>query len=195
MDQMTRFRGGRLGRAVVPMLACFVFAIPATSLAQTAQDWSFHLSGFQTELRQGDSRAVGRGGEVQLRRTFGTFSIAIGGQFTDHPTLQPGYQLGGLLVEPRLVIDIGSYRVFPYLLARGASLRHLNANAGESLTGIDVGAGGGFIVALGKRLNFDAGAAITQTRWTFEQENLGGAANSTVQNYVVKAGLSFGIGR
>jgi hypothetical protein len=181
-------------RNLLMAVACISAMGSSTLQAQTAQDWSLHASGFQTEFQVDGLSAVGRGAEVQLRRTFGLFSLAIGGQFTDHPSLEPGYQIGGLLLEPRYVIDIKSLRVFPYVLVRGAALQRLNSPDNERFTGIDAGVGGGVIVSLTRRVNFDAGAALTRTRWTNEVD--GEASTSTwVQNYAVKAGLSIGLGK
>jgi hypothetical protein len=163
--------------------------------AQTAQDWSAHLSAFQTEFRAADQSSVGRGAEVQLRRTIGKMSIAIGGQFTDHPGLTPGYKIGGVLVEPRYVIPVGSQWFYPYVLARAAALRRLNSPEGESLSGFDIGAGGGFIVPLSRRVNLDVGGAVTSTQWTFNSDfGFGTRATSRVRNYALKGGFSVGLG-
>jgi hypothetical protein len=169
----------------------FLFGLCSANVgAQTSTDWSFHLSGFQTELRQGGFGSVGRGGEVQIRRTLGQFSVAVGAQATQHQ--DANLQIGGVLFEPRYVLDLGAERMFPYLLARGAALTVLDAAPGERLTGIDLGAGGGVLIVLTRRLNLDIGAAITTTRWNF---SLGGVTIvEQVQNYALKAGLSFGLG-
>jgi len=174
------------------LLAILFLGVAPPSKAQTGQDWSFHLSAFQTDFRAEDQSSVGRGAEIQLRRTLGRFSIALGGQFTDHPGLSPGYQIGGVLIEPRFVLDVGMDRFFPYLMARAAVLRRLNSPSGESLTGQDFGGGGGFIVPLSRRVNIDVGAAVTGTTWTFE--SVGTRAGSQVRNYALKAGLSVGLG-
>lgn len=179
---------------VVAVAALSTPVTAAVSNAQTAQPLSLHASAFATRLsfEDGSPASAGVGAEVQLRRTFSRFSIGVGAQFTQHDDLSS--QLGGVMIEPRMVLDIGTSWMTPYLAVRTGYVRVLNL-ADVTVQGLDLGGGGGLIIPLGRRTNLDMGGALVQSlyRSTF---NLNGSTinrRSNAVNYAAKIGLSVGL--
>jgi hypothetical protein len=167
-----------------------------SSEAQTAQPLSLHGSAFATQLTiDGTTTSNGVGGEVQLRYTPGVFSIGIGAQLTTHPSLQQGgARLAGVMVEPRLVIDVGSNRFAPYVAARAGYVRVLNLRDANT-EGFDAGGGAGFIVPLTGRVNLDIGGALVRSLYESRVQGQQGTQSTSFQslNYAAKIGLSMGL--
>lgn len=151
------------------------------------------MSAFATRLSFDDATPAssGLGAEVQIRRTFSRLSIGIGVQFTQHDDLKS--QLGGVMIEPRVVLDAGASWVTPYLAMRTGYVRVLNVSD-VTTQGLDLGGGGGLILPLGRRVNLDVGGALVQSLYRRSFERGGSTINVRFNsvNYVAKVGLSVG---
>ena len=174
--------------------------IPSGADAQSAQKWSLQLSGtgnvIFNESNRDFSADNGVGGEVQIRFTPSAFSVGLGAQLAKHKS-QAGsaesalsfadedLELGGVFVEPRLVVAAGG-AVAAYLSGRfalssitvaenvGRVLCHNDGSAPRALdectelqtvaegqaTGFTVNGGGGLLFRLTDRVNLDLGATV-----------------------------------
>lgn len=182
--------------AIAALLVTLLVALSQPGGAQTAQPVSLHASAFTTQLTiDGATTSNGIGGEVQLRFTSGLFSVGIGGQLTTHPSLQQGgARLAGVLVEPRLVIDVGRNSFAPYVAARLGYVRVLGL-ADASTEGFDAGGGAGFIVPLTSRVNLDVGGALVRSLYESQVRGQQSTQKTSFQsmNYAAKVGLSVGL--
>jgi hypothetical protein len=181
-----------LGHSLAVALAS-VILMPRPVSAQTRQPVSLHLSAVTTQFNTDEGTSSrGVGGEAQLRYTAGRFSFAVGGQYTTHDVGGQSFQIGGALIEPRVLLDLGLDAFAPYLALRGAVTQVMNSPDGVSTIGREYGGGGGFIVVLGSRVNLDVGAALT--RASYATDVSGFSSRFTATNVVAKAGFSIGIG-
>lgn len=178
--------------AMAAMLTTVVLGSSALH-AQTRQPVSLHLSAITTQFSTDEGTSTrGIGGEVQLRYTARWFSMAVGGQYTNHDVSGQSFQIGGVLVEPRVLLDIGLDAFAPYLALRGAYTQVIDSPPGVATTGREYGGGGGFLIVLGSRVNLDIGAAVTKASYT--SDVAGFSTSFTARNIVAKAGFSIGIG-
>jgi hypothetical protein len=188
-------------RRVVTVLALGVL-VPAWAEAQSAQAWSLQLSGTGNVIFSESNRSFiadnGLGGEAQIRFTPGAFSVGLGAQFARHASeatsaesvlrvRDEDLELGGLFLEPRLVVAAGGAAAV-YLSGRFAlSSITVAENVGRVLcntdtdgvdprdvtectelgtvaegqaTGFTVNGGGGIVFRLSDRVNLDLGATV-----------------------------------
>ncbi|MFN2567288.1 MAG: hypothetical protein ABR499_20010 [Gemmatimonadaceae bacterium] len=189
---------------------------------QTAQPISVQLSGLYEGL-SGDAfedMRPGVGVEAQLRYTRGAWSVGLGYQTVRHrygfcyvplsgggcARVIPARITGsGIFFEPRYVFDAGSDVFAPYVSGRFSIVRQ--SDTGDplfdfSVTGSSANGGGGLLVRVTPRVNFDAGATFGYTRFSsyraVDKEtgdvitgSAGGAAGS---NFVLRVGVAIGIG-
>jgi hypothetical protein len=196
-------------RALIGLVAGLGLLGPGVGRAagQTAQRFSVQGSGLYANL-YGDAFAnVGRGlgGEAQLRYTPGALSIGAGFQYTDHDTPAASgatFHLYGGFLEPRLVLDVGSNTVSPYVSTRFSLLsQKVKEPAGPgqqietSATGVTLNGGGGILFRLGPRLNLDVGSTFGYTH--FGDAARGGSTlpntGASGSNIVVRIGLALGL--
>ncbi len=102
-----------------------LFLLPVSSVAQSAQPFSFPASALGSVPFGGGLQAVtsGPGWEAQLRWNAGALSFGAGIEQTFHDvdnTLNRTVKLTGGFLEPRYVIDTGSDKAVPYLSGRFA---------------------------------------------------------------------------
>jgi hypothetical protein len=209
--------GGMHTTALLAALA--VALLPRTTAAQSAQRWSLQASGLHVGVygEAYEGLEAGLGGELQLRFTPGVWSFGVGAQASSHGTTGEGFDgqtvmLQGVFVEPRRVIDIGSSRVAPYFSARLAYLQQtIDFTLSDGVTTLDVSAeasgaqvngGGGLLVRLSPRVNFDLGATFGVIRFGDVLVNVPGVGQTNVagtsgtgQNLVLRAGLAIGLGK
>lgn len=149
------------------------------------------------------------GGELQVRVNIppGDFSLGGGVQFSKHTgtfnATDSKVNLTGVFLEPRYAIRTTSRTLRPYLAGRIAFLKQA-LSYGTGAGAIDVtasgtafGGGGGFAVRLSPNLNFDLGAAFTTTNFG-EYKDQGTATGEDAKggsSYVIKAGLTIGLGK
>ena len=148
------------------LLACGALIVaPTASIAQSAQSTSAQVSVLAGAISFRDTIQPGFGAEAQLRFNHlhasesGVLSLGIGGQYTHHSFARGQYfNIVGAFLEPRYAFVLSSETFFPYLAGRFAVLQQ-SSNVLRSTIGFAGGVGGGFGVALGKRVNLDVGVA------------------------------------
>ena len=184
-------------RAVAGAVA--VVLAPLSASSQARQPYSIQGSALYTVQELGDAGSVGGAGlEAQVRYNPGRYSFGLGVQFSRHESGEQRLDLSGLFFEPRFAIDIGSDRLTPYVAGRAVLLRQssdLSTVPEFSSTGAAFGLGGGLLVHLSGRMNFDAGAAYL--RQSFEDKSFPDGSKvdfSPFNGYVAKAGITFGFG-
>src|ERR671933_556608 len=154
--------------------------------AQTAQPISLQLSALYEGLSRQAFEDVrpGVGVEAQLRYTRGAWSIGVGYQGVRHryrycalaasagrclADISGRISGSGVFFEPRYVFDAGSDVFAPYVSGR-FSLVKQTADGDPiydfSVTGSSANAGGGLLVRVTPRVNFDAGASVGYTRFS-----------------------------
>lgn len=190
-------------------LACL--AIPCLARAQNAAPVSLQFSALYNTLGGSDYSNVnaGIGGEAQIRRTLGTWSVGGGFQMTHHSFDEANAGIGGSMniygafFEPRYVIPSRG-NVAPYLSARLALLRQSYATDlfDAKANGVQGNLGGGALLALSGNTNLDLGATfgvvnfgnlkITSSDTPGLEIETGSGSGS---NLIVRVGLSIGIGR
>jgi opacity protein-like surface antigen len=179
--------------------ASLVLCAPATTPAQARQPYSIQASALYTTQELGDAGSVGGAGvEVQARFNPGRFSYGLGVQFSHHQSGDQSLDLSGVFFEPRFAISIGSDRVTPYMAGRVVLMRQ-NSDfvvvPKFSTKGFGLGLGGGVLVHLTSRVNFDLGAAYLRQSFSDKQFDDGGEVDfSPFNGYVAKAGFTFGFG-
>ena len=176
--------------------------VARTATAQARQPWSVQGSVLYTAQDLGGSAGTvgGAGIEAQLRRTFARFSIGGGIQYSTHSSGPDDLKLTGFFLEPRLVLDVGSGSIVPYLAGRLAYL-HGSLTAGAidgqgSSGGTAFGAGAGVIYGLSHRVNIDIGGALlhqTLGDITLDDANRFIVRFPSFFGYVLKGGLSIGL--
>jgi hypothetical protein len=190
--------------------------------AQTAQPISLQLSGLYEGLAGDAFEDVrpGTGFEAQVRYTRGAWSVGLGYQTTRHryrycalpasngsclANIVGRINGSGIFFEPRYVFDAGSDIFAPYVSGRFSIVKQ--NDVGDplfdfSVTGSSANGGGGLLVRLTPRINFDAGATVGYTRFSRYRAvdrttgavftgSPGGASGS---NFVVRVGMAIGIG-
>jgi hypothetical protein len=190
-----RFQYGLLA---LPLLA-------AAAVAQSNQRVSLQGSALFARLdgKAYTGLAGGSGAELQVRFTPGALSVGAGAQRTSH-SLAGGASdvvLGGAFVEPRYVVVIGSDRIAPYVSSRLSFLRQRIDNGQEqgSSSGLTANLGGGLLVRVTRRFNFEAGATFGYTRFgdfTLVNRTTGSKINGpsgSGTNIVLRVGLAAGI--
>lgn len=186
-------------KLVATVLALGVL-VPARVEAQSAQTWSLQLSGTGNVIFSESNRSFsadnGFGGEAQIRFTPGAFSLGLGFQLARHAseavsaestlsTRDEDLELGGVFLEPRLVVAAGGAAAV-YLSGRFAlSSITVAENVGRVLcrsdltdprsvqdctdlqvvaqgkaTGFTANGGGGVVFRLSDRVNLDLGATV-----------------------------------
>lgn len=180
-------------------VAVAVFVFPAALVAQARQPFSIQGSALYTVEQLGDAGLTGGlGGEFQLRYNPSGFSVGLGYQFSHHASGNKTLDLGGVFVEPRMAIDAGSDVVTPYIAGRVALLQQTSELVTVpkfSSKGTAFGVGGGMVVTLSRRINFDAGAAYILQSFGDKSFSTGGRVNfDPFSGFVAKAGLTFGLG-
>lgn len=174
--------------------------VPGAVMAQARQPFSLQGSLLYTAQQLGAGGSVGgAGAELQARYNPSQYSIGMGLQYSHHTSDDATLDLTGLFLEPRVAIDVGSNRVAPYLAGRIVLLRQ-SSTIGTvpkfSSYGNAFGAGGGLLIHLTSRVNFDAGAAYL--RQTLGDKSFANGARvdfPSFNGYVAKAGITFGIGQ
>lgn len=177
--------------------AVLVAGSAAPLRAQSAQAWSLQASGLLTTQRWENKNINGGGAEGQIRYTSGLWSWGFGGQWSTHSSGSDKLTIGGGFVEPRFAIDAGSETFAPYLAGRAAfltqNLTFARGNAHSS--GYAFGAGAGTLIKWTSSVNVDLGVALLSQK--FSDVNFGNGTAlkfDAFVGYVVKAGLSFGLG-
>lgn len=183
------------------MVTCGLF-LPARGIAQSAQPYSVQASAFTTGILVNNGTLGGFGAEGQFRlnrlksikATGGPLSLGIGAQFTSHKS-SDNYTLrvAGIFIEPRVVIDVGSARVFPYLSARLAALRQ-SSDFASSTSGAAVGLGGGVAYKLTQYVNLDAGLAGVYQNFSDARTSGGNIFQfGSLASYAAKIGVNIGL--
>ena len=181
------------------VLSLAVLVVPTSVFAQSRQPYSIQGSVLYTVQDLGTSGSVGgAGAEVQFRYNPNRFSIGLGLQYSHHQSGDEKLNLAGLFLEPRVAIDAGSDRLTPYLAGRIALLRQscdFTAVPSFSSYGSAFGIGGGLLVHINPRVNFDAGAAYLRQTLGDKTFSDGSSVDfASINGYVVKAGLTYGLG-
>jgi hypothetical protein len=167
----------------------FAFVVCATispARAQSGFRWSLQISAMGQKF---DASGPGSplldagwapGGELQARLTPGRFSVGFGAQFS---SLDQGVngriKVIGPFVEPRLVLVELKAVAAIYGSIRGGLIRFDYVDGPGWAQYIN--AGGGVLFKLGSRANLDIGATA-------------GADDTGDPDFIVRAGLSFGLG-
>jgi hypothetical protein len=189
--------------------------------AQTAQPISVQVSALYEGLAGDAFEDVRPGGgfEAQLRYTRGAWSLGVGYQMARHryqycwlPSngdclrfLRGRISGSGVFFEPRYVLDAGSDVFAPYLSGRFSLVRQTadgDPDYDFSVSGSSANAGGGVLVRISPRVNFDAGGTLGYTRFSsfrsVERRTgvvLTGAEGGTSgSNFVLRVGVAIGIG-
>jgi hypothetical protein len=190
--------------------------------AQTAQPISVQLSALFEGLSGDAFEDVrpGAGFEAQLRYTRGAWSVGLGYQGVRHryrycalPASTGGCIAdingritgSGIFFEPRYVFDAGSDVFAPYVSGRFSIVRQ--NDTGDplfdfSVTGSSANGGGGLLVRITPRVNFDAGATFGFTRFSsyraVDKETgaviTGSVAGAGGSNFVLRVGVAIGLG-
>jgi opacity protein-like surface antigen len=181
------------------VLTLAVLLIPTRLFAQARQPYSIQGSALYTVQDLGTSGSVGgAGAEVQFRYNPSRFSIGLGLQYSHHQSGDEELNLAGVFLEPRMAIDAGSDRVTPYLAGRIALLRQssdFSTVPAFSSYGSAFGVGGGLLVHLNPRVNFDVGGAYLRQSLGDKSFPDGSSVDfGSINGYVVKAGFTFGLG-
>ena len=178
--------------------------LPVTTFAQSAQRWSVQVSGLYANL-SGDaynSFNSGAGAEAQARYTTRTgFSFGAGWQYTSHTItgLNKNATLQGPFFEPRYTFVLGDNEAFfPYASGRFSYLEQKYSDSGitATATGGTYNAGGGVLIRLGSTVNLDLGATAGFTNFgdaSFNGQKFNGAPTGSGTNFILRAGLSFGL--
>lgn len=184
----------RVARVVVAAGMFF----PVALTAQARQPFSIQGSVLYTVQQLAESMVGGAGGEMQLRYNPSRFSIGLGVQYSHHTTETEKLNLAGVFLEPRMAIDAGSDRVTPYLAGRIALLRQscdFPTVPAFSSYGNAFGVGGGVLIHVTPRVNFDAGGAYLRQTLGDKEFSDGSSVNfPSINGYVAKAGFTFGLG-
>ncbi|MDQ3996438.1 MAG: hypothetical protein M3303_05420 [Gemmatimonadota bacterium] len=188
---------------------------------QTAQPISVQLSGLYEGLAGDafDDVRPGAGFEAQLRYTRGAWSVGLGYQTTRHryrycalpaattclAVISGQFSGAGVFFEPRYVLDAGSDVFAPYLSGRFSLVRQRADGDPDyefSVSGSSANAGGGLLVRMSPRVNFDAGGTVGYTRFSSFRsvDRRTGAVLTGVEggtsgsNFVLRVGVAIGIG-
>lgn len=180
--------------------------------AQSAQPYSLQGSalyvGLAGDAYQGTKN--GPGFEAQVRWNPGALSIGGGFQWSRHAVTEAGLQnqhvnLYGGFLEPRYILPVTSERIGPYLAARLAYLRQslsidtLGVHIEGHASGAQVNGGGGILVRLAPSVNLDLGVTVGYIRFgdfvvTASSGQRESGATGSGTNFVLRAGLAFGLG-
>ena len=184
------------------LLACGALILASSvSNAQSAQSTSAQLSLLAGAISVRDTIQPGIGAEAQLRfnrvmaSESGVLSVGLGGQFTHHVFANnQSFDIIGAFIEPRYAFVLSSERFFPYLAGRFAVLQQ-SSNVLRSSFGYAAGGGGGFGVALGRRVNLDLGAAalLQGFNTTTNPERTKQYTFKPILSFAAKIGLSLGL--
>lgn len=189
-------------RSVVAVTGLCLCGAASIASGQARQLWSVQGSALYTAQNLGEPAGTvgGAGVEAQVRRTIGRWSVGGGIQYSKHPSGPDDLALTGYFIEPRLVVDVGSGSLLPYLAGRLVYLRG-SLSAGDidgegSAGGTAFGVGAGLIYGLTFRLNFDVGGALL--RQSLNNIQLDDPSRLVIGfpsffGYVVKAGFSVGL--
>jgi hypothetical protein len=209
--------------SVCGAIACLSGVGAGRGAAQTAQPISVQLSGLYEGLAGDafDDVQPGAGFEAQLRYTRGAWSVGLGYQTTRHDyrycalpnsgggpclvSIAGQFSGSGIFFEPRYVLDAGSDVFAPYVSGRVSVVRQKADGHPEydfSVSGSSANAGGGLLVRMSPRVNFDAGGTVGYTRFSrFRSVDrrtgavLTGAEGGTSgSNFVLRVGVAIGIG-
>jgi hypothetical protein len=203
--------------------AALAGACSVSASAQTAQPISVQMSALYEGLsgQAFDDVRPGVGAEVQLRYTRGAWSAGVGYQTVRHeyrycalPTgtgCFPNADLAGrisgsgVFFEPRYVFDAGSDVFAPYMSGRFSIVRQ--SDKGDplydlSFTGSSANGGGGLLVRVTPRVNFDAGVTVGYTRFSsyraVDKQSgaviTGSVGRASGSNFVLRVGVGVGIG-
>ncbi len=173
--------------------------VPTTLVAQARQPFSIQASALYTVQDLGTAGSVGgAGAEIQARFNPSRYSIGLGFQYSHHQSGDEKLDLSGVFLEPRIAIDAGSDRITPYLAGRIVLLRQTSdfgTVPSFSTYGSAFGVGGGLLIHLTPRVNFDAGGAyLRQTLGDKDFEDGARVDFPSINGYVVKAGFTLGLG-
>jgi hypothetical protein len=203
------------GRRLTAIGLALLAAAPITpGHTQTRQRTSIQLSAIYQHVSGDIARLTeaGRGFEAQLRVTPGQWSIGGGIDAIWHeqgiaipspfvPSISVSTLFIGGFLEPRFVLPVTGRRVAPYLSGRlGIARARRNETQGasttdETSTGYTANAGGGVLIRVARRLNFDAGATMGLLKWTAMSGDDGAPQDVTGTDVIVRLGASVGIGR
>ncbi|MCU0634530.1 MAG: hypothetical protein MUE41_06625 [Gemmatimonadaceae bacterium] len=198
-----------IDRARVVLALALGITLPSTVRAQSAQPVSVQLSVLGTAIDNGPTNIGGIGVEPQVRfnwlksATRGVISVGVGGQWTRHTSGPDAITITGVFLEPRWVFPVNSERFAPYgalrlgLLQQASSIDLGRVGTWEGNSwGSAVGGGGGFVVRITPKVNFDVGGAIVRQQFGELNlpQNLGTIYGNGFLTYAVKAGFTVGLG-
>lgn len=179
--------------------------LPADAAAQMAQRVSLQISAVQSVPFGGDLLDLepGPGGEVQLRLSFGAFSLGFGGNTFEHDVRDTRriLEVYGTFLEPRYVVAVGGDVAALYLSGRAAVTRNRMTivndpfGTGGSSRGSTLNGGGGVLVRLGSRVNLDIGATVGKV--DLGELTLDGGEFVDVgsgNNVIIRVGFAIGLG-
>ena len=210
-------------RRLASLCAAAVWTVAGAAAlpAQTAQPISVQLSVLYEGLSGDAFEDVrpGAGFEAQLRYTRGAWSVGLGYQTVRHAyrycyfagstgcirEVEGDIDGSGVFFEPRYVFDAGSDVFAPYVSGRFSIVRQNDSGDPEfdfSFTGSSANGGGGVLVRVTPRVNFDAGATFGYTQFSkyraVDKETgeviTGSAGGQSGSNFVLRAGVAIGIG-
>lgn len=144
---------------------------------------------------------AGMGFDAQARLAFGGFSIGAGYQRTSHDIegLEESASVSSFFVEPRLALPMGMSRVSPYLMGRIGRVSNSLEESGieAEANGWSYGAGAGLNIAAASRVALNVSAFYNGL--SFGDYEVDGSeisdSNSSGGSFVLRAGLSVGLGR
>lgn len=188
-------------RSLAILAALGSVTIVPNAQSQSRQPWSVQGSVLYTAQDLGGNAGTvgGVGLEAQARRTFPSFSLGAGAQYSRHTSGPDALSLVGIFVEPRYVPSTTMGPFAPYLAGRIVYLRgSLDSDAIDgsgSSSGLAFGAGAGLIYPITRTVNFDIGGAVLRQSLgniTLDDSNQTEVEFPSFLGYVVKAGLSIG---
>jgi hypothetical protein len=185
------------------VLASLAPLLAVTARAQTSTPYSIQGSLIYV-VPGGDAFAdtdPGAGIELQVRKNVSLMSYGVGIQYSSHNVGLPDkLSLTGVFFEPRRVFPGKSSKTAPYASARLAMFQQKVSAGGVSgsATGGQLNVGGGLLIRASKRMNVDLGATVGYLRFggfklTFQNSSFVGKSSSGY-NFVLRAGLAFGLG-
>lgn len=179
------------------MLAASPLAAPLG--AQSPQPTAIQLSALATTVTLQNEARPGFGVEGQFRgqpKSTPGFSFGVGFQYSGHKAGSQNFNIRGLFVEPRRVIDVGRFDVQPYVALRLAALQ-LASDFAETSGGYAFGGGGGVAFLVSERVIIDGGLAlIRQSFGDITFKNGGGTGSiEAIYGYAIKLGLTYGLGK
>ena len=189
----------RLPHTILVLAATLPAIRPAA--AQSKQPVGLQIAALATSIVAGDATIGGIGIEPQVRFNgkyysgVGKLSFGLGAQYSRHTSSNDiGITIAGVFLEPRLSLAQFSGEKFsPYVAGRVALLRQSNDVASSS-SGTAFGGGGGFLYAVGERVNLDVGVSGLLQNFSASKTTAGRLfINGSMYTYAAKLGLTVGV--